>query len=470
MRSPAHADAPDDEQQVGGGQQGAEAGQHHERQEGRAAEAGGRLEGTEHGQHLAPEPGESGEAQGGDGAEGEQAAEAGRLAVEGGAGGPGQGVEVGRSGAVLQGANHEEEQAGDQAVRDVGEQRAVDAGGGHAGDAEQDEAHVADGAVGDQTLEVALGTLADQGEAGERAVDDADGGQRGEVRREGLHALGRDGQRDPHEAVGAHLQQHTGQQHRADGGGGGVRVGQPAVQRPHRGLDGQSDADREHRQQLNGVAELGFRPVVSGECHHVEGAGFHADEEEAEQHHDGAEQRVEDELPGRRLLSRPAPAGDEEVHRDEDHLEGEEEEHQVEDGEGGEGAALKSEQQGHKCLGRRARRHVEVGVERAEEGQQRGQDDEGERDAVDAEVDADVERRDPADIGGGLHTGRLVVVEADRQRDRGGEHDTGGGHAVAQYGLVGVLAAQPGRGREQGGERTGEGRTTTAARRSCIAV
>ena len=42
---------------------------------------------------------------------------------------------------------------------------------------------------------------------------------------------------------------------------------------------------------------------------------------------------------------RAAPAGDEEVHRDEHHLEGQEEQHQVEDGEGGESARLEDEQQ-----------------------------------------------------------------------------------------------------------------------------
>ena len=45
------------------------------------------------------------------------------------------------------------------------------------------------------------------------------------------------------------------------------------------------------------------------------------------------------------LPSRAAPAGDEEVHRDEHHLERQEEQHQVEDGEGGEGAGLEEEQQ-----------------------------------------------------------------------------------------------------------------------------
>ena len=61
--------------------------------------------------------------------------------------------------AVLERADQEEQQAGDQAVGDVGEQRAVDAGGGEGGDAEQHEAHVADGGVGDEPLEVAARAL-----------------------------------------------------------------------------------------------------------------------------------------------------------------------------------------------------------------------------------------------------------------------------------------------------------------------
>ncbi len=272
-----------------------------------------------------------------------------------------------------------------------------------------------------------------------------------------MHAVRRDGQRDAHEAVRAHLQQDAGQEHRADGGGGGVRVGQPAVQGPHRCLDGQSDADREHREELDGVAELGVRAVVSGECHHVERAGLQADEEQAQQHHDRAEEGVEDELPRRVRPLRTAPPGDEEVHRDEDHLEGEEEQHEVQDGEGGEGAGLQDQEQGHECLRGRARGQVEVAVERAEEGQQRGHHEKGERDAVDAEVDADAERLDPADVGGGLHPGRVVVVETDGQGDGRGQHDAGDGHTVAQYRLVGVAALEAGRGREQGGDRAQQG-------------
>ena len=72
-------------------------------------------------------------------------------------------------------------------------------------------------------------------------------------------------------------------------------------------------------------------PVLAGgERHHVERAALEPDQEQAEQHHDGSEHRVEDELPGGGPASGAAPAGDEEVHRDEDGLEGQEEEHQVE--------------------------------------------------------------------------------------------------------------------------------------------
>ena len=47
--------------------------------------------------------------------------------------------------------------------------------------------------------------------------------------------------------------------------------------------------------------------------------------------------------------------------------------------------------------------------------------------------------------------GRVVVVEAEREHDGGGEHGTGHGDAVAQHGLVRVAALQPGRRRQQRG-------------------
>ncbi len=420
-----------------------------------------RVEGAEQGEHLPPEAGQPRQAQRGDRGEGEQSAEPGSLAVQGVAGLLGEGVEVGGAGALLERADHEEEQAGDQAVGDVGEEGAVDAGRCHGRDAEQDEAHVADGGVGDEALEVALRASPGKGQAGQGAVDDADDGEGGEVGREGAEAVRGHRQQDADEPVRTHLEQDAGQQDRADGRRGGVGVGQPAVQRPHRGLHREPDPDRQNGGDLHG---RGQRPaVVSGECHHVESARLDPDQEQAEQHDDGAEEREEDELPGGPGPSRAAPAGDEEVHRDEDRLEGEEEEDQVEDGEGGEGAGLEDEQQRDERLRARTggprRRLVSllgVRVERAEEGQQRGQDQEGEGDAVDAEVDAHVECGDPADVRARLHPRRVVVVEAEDEDDRGGEDRAGDGDAVPQHGLVGRLPLQSGRGRQKGGDGTEE--------------
>ena len=63
-----------------------------------------------------------------------------------------------------------------------------------------------------------------------------------------------------------------------------------------------------------------------------------------------------------------------------------------------------------------------------------------------------VECGDPADVGRGLHLRRMVVVEAERQGDRGDEHHTGDGHTVPQHGLLGRLPLQPGRGRQESGD------------------
>lgn len=43
----------------------------------------------------------------------------------------------------------------------------------------------------------------------------------------------------------------------------------------------------------------------------------------------------------------------------------------------------------------------------------------------------------------------MVVVEAEREDDRGDEHRTGHGDTVPQHGLLGRLPLQPGRGGQQ---------------------
>src|SRR5258705_119237 len=84
-----------------------------------------RVGGAEQRQHSAQESGEPRQPERGDRAEGEQPAEPRGPGVQRGAGLLGEGVEVGGARAVLQRADEEEEEAGDEAVGDVGEQRTV---------------------------------------------------------------------------------------------------------------------------------------------------------------------------------------------------------------------------------------------------------------------------------------------------------------------------------------------------------
>jgi hypothetical protein len=487
----AHAHPAYDDEQVRGGQQRAEAAEGHAGEERGPVQSGGGLVRAEQGEHLAPESGQSGQSERGDGAEGEKSAEARNGAVEGAAGAPRKGVEVGAAGAFLEASDQEEQQAGDQSVGDVGEQRAVDAGGGHRRDAEQDEAHVSHGRVRDQPLQVAARAAAGEGEAGERTVDDAGGGEDGEIRGERVQPVRCDGQQDADEAVGPHLQQDAREQDGAHRRGGGVRVGQPAVQGPHRGLHGEPDADGESGDELGRSGQGGV--IVSGECHHVESAGPDADEQQAEQHHDRAQQRVQDELPGGGgALRASAPVGDEEVHRDEHGLEGEEEEEEVERGERGEHACFEEQEQRDERLGAAEARGVgsvpvpvrtvrvfravravgagravrvlladipggrgprtgAVAVERAEEREQGRQDEQGQGDAVDAQVEVGAEGGDPLHVGFGLHGAGTFGVEAQSEDDCRGEHGPGDGDAVAEHGLLRAAALEAGRGRQERG-------------------
>ena len=128
---------------------------------------------------------------------------------------------------------------------------------------------------------------------------------------------GRIGQGDPDEAVGAELQHDCGQEHRPDRWGGGVGVGQPGVERPHRHLDRKPEEHRPEDQQGEPPGEGPGGCPSSVSCGDVEGAltrltGLEVEGEETQQHERRAEQREQEELdrgvePG---LDLAAEAGD----------------------------------------------------------------------------------------------------------------------------------------------------------------
>ncbi len=124
-----------------------------------------------------------------------------------------------------------EQGPGREAVVDHLDRRAVHPGRVHREHAQDDEAHVAHRAVGDQPLDVGLR------QCRERAVDDAD-------HREGRRAAGtgtaperRHRHVEPQQAVAADLQQHARQQDRARRRRLDVGQRQPGVEREHRHLD-----------------------------------------------------------------------------------------------------------------------------------------------------------------------------------------------------------------------------------------
>ncbi len=143
---------------------------------------------------------------------------------------------------------HGKEQAGDDAVAEHLQAGADQADLAQGKDTQQNIAHVADAAVGDQPFQVGLP------ERHRRAVDNADDGQNDKKRSIGPGYIREDADADADHAVAAHLQQGSGQDHADAGGGIGMGIRQPGMQREDRQLDGKTDDQQEEdgRQRYDG--------------------------------------------------------------------------------------------------------------------------------------------------------------------------------------------------------------------------
>ncbi len=306
---------------------------------------------------------------------------------------------------------------------------------GHREDAHDDEAEVRDGREGDQPLDVLLT------DRQQRPVDDPDQRQHQDRRGEGPGGV-----REQVEAVaqhreGADLVDHRRDQHRHARGGLAHGVRQPGVQRPERGLHREGEHEAEEQRVLGDRREVqlaaGQRP---GDGRQVEGAvaagadallgGDHVEPDHRGQHDQSAEQVVEQELDGRvgallgvLALGAVAEAADEEVHRDEHGLEEHVEQEDVGGLEGEHHHRLDRQDQGEEALGPAAalegagvvgdRVGVVPGGQHHEGHQDRGEQDQHHRDAVDAQAVADAEVGDPR-----VRLGELVVRPAGGEADR----------------------------------------------------
>jgi len=219
--------------------------------------------------------------------------------------------------ALVEIAHHEEEGARQDAVVEHDEHGALHARGvvGHGDggeDAGGDEAHVADARIGDELLEVLLHER-DRG-----PVEDGDHGQARDQRHEVDGRVGEERQAEAQHAVGAHLQQHAGQDHRPCRRRLDVGVGQPRVQWEHRHLDGEGQEEGEEGPELQVVRvdDIAQGADVEGQPRALVVDVPH-DGDDGDEHEQAAHEGEQHELDRRVDLPRPAPDADDEVHRDE---------------------------------------------------------------------------------------------------------------------------------------------------------
>ena len=158
---------------------------------------------------------------------------------------------------------------------------------------------------------------------------------------------GKERQREADEAVGSHLQQNACQNDGAGGGRFDVRIRQPGVEREHRDFDGESEEEGEEEPDCGGERNL-RRGLV--EFRNAEGENarervvMEIEEQDAQQHQHGAEQRVEEELDGRVKFARAAPDADQQIHRDQHRFPENEEEEEIERHEDAEHAGLENQE------------------------------------------------------------------------------------------------------------------------------
>ena len=173
------------------------------------------------------------------------------------------------------------------------------------------------------------------------------------------------------------------------------------MEREHRDLDREGQEERREAEQLQPVGEAG-RAGVLAQRHEVERARPYAAVralvgerrgEDRHEHQQRPDERVQDELDRRVDAVRAAPDPDDQVHRDEHDLPEDVEEERVEGEEHAQHPDLEDQERDHVFL--------DPGLDRgearedADPRQGRRQDDEGERQPVDAELVLDAEERDP---------------------------------------------------------------------------
>src|SRR5260370_37546572 len=238
------------------------------------------------------------------------------------------------------------------------------------------------------------------------------------------HHRGKEWQREEYESIRSHLQQNARQNDGAGGGSFHMRIRQPGVKRKHRNLDGESN--EESNKQPDSVMEWNQRRRLiklwnAKRENASERVVMEVEEQDAKKHQARAQQRIQKALDGSIEFARPTPDTDQQIHRHQHRFPENEEEEKVERHEDAEHPRLQHQKPDviflHSNLDGGPRR------ENRDPSQERGQHDQQERDAVNAEVVTRANRGDPVvrcaleELEAGLETLR-PKHRHQRQRDQ----------------------------------------------------
>ena len=188
------------------------------------------------------------------------------------------------------------------------------------------------------------------------------------------------------------------------------------MEREHRDFDRETEEERPEHELLRAERQADAHQVGDFEAVGVElRVVLEIEGQDAEQHQHRACERVEEKLDRGVQLARAAPHPDDEVHRHQHELPENVEEEEIERDEDADHASL--QQQEHRIVFLDAILHRRPGAEDRDEAHQRGEHQEQQADAIDADVIVRAERGNP--IGALLELkAREATLEAPNQRER----------------------------------------------------
>ena len=203
---------------------------------------------------------------------------------------------------------------------------------------EDDETEMADGRVGNQLFNIALH------HRHHRAVDNTDDGERDDVGRRRQRRVWKKWNGKAQKAVGAELQENTGEDHRTRRRRFHVGIGQPGVEWKQRNFDREGQRKGEKQPHLLLGRQVQFVKLEQVKRHHLVHFSMARGEIDDRHQHEQATGHGEDDKLERGINApRAAPHADEKIHRHQHHFPKNVEEKKIERDEGAEHAGFQKQ-------------------------------------------------------------------------------------------------------------------------------